>query len=116
MTLTQLHSIAVFLNLERTGEKLAVAGRIADYLCLPKDTGVSKAPPRKVTKKKAGGAKKASGASKAKKSSSKKRAPPKAAVHSSKKSAAAKRQARTHDSDEDIINEVNEELSSSIAQ
>lgn len=68
-TVAGLRDLCIMFNLERSGEKNAMAGRLADFLMNPKDFGKSKAaPPKKaaVTKKKAP-AKKTATAAKGKK-------------------------------------------------
>jgi hypothetical protein len=102
LTVQQLQSLAVLLNVERSGEKGALATRISEYLRSPKDLGASKPAPRKstTTKKKSVAAK----GKKRKAAGSKRRSAPKKAKELSEAAIASDSE------DEEIIAEVSKEV------
>lgn len=106
MTVQQLQSLAVLLNLERSGEKGAMATRITQYLRSPKDLGASKPAPRKstTTKKKSVAAK----GKKRKAAGSKKRSAPKKAKKG--KEEVSEAAIASDFEDEEIIAEVSKEV------
>lgn len=73
-TVPALRDLCIFFNLERSGEKVAMAARLTEFLVSPKDQGKSKPVQAKkvIGKKKAAPKGKAAGAKKAKTSAGKK--------------------------------------------
>lgn len=116
MTVQQLQSLTVLLNLERSGEKSVLAVRIAEYVRSPKDLGASKPAPRKSatsTKKKSvvakGGKKKAAASKKKVAPKTKKAAAPKKSTQP-KKEQISEAVIHTDSEDEKIIAEVSKEV------
>lgn len=117
MTVQQLQGLAVLLNLERSGEKSALAVRISEYIRSPKDLGASKPAPRKSTtstKKKSAAVK--SGKKKAVAAKKKTATKPKKAAAAAKNQTQPKKEKiseaaiHTDSEDEKIIAEVTKEV------